>query len=127
MEKAGVSMIALIHAFALGVMLALASAGANAHVPENPGGDAIHGTSFAPHQYDLDCTMPAKGQHLHCHHASASPQATGPVPLDDDQPALISRPANIPAHSTDMVSAPAATGISIAGPPAFILFGNFRS
>ena len=124
-------MIVLIHAFALGVTLALASAGVNAHMPENPDRDAIHGTALDIHQHAFDCATAAEEQgqhHLHCHHASPHPQATGgPVQLDDDQPALVARPGVIPVYNASIGPALAVIHISITGPPRFILFGNFRS
>jgi hypothetical protein len=126
MKKAGTSLILLIHTVVLGVMFALASAGVYAHVPVNP--DRDQSVTFDAPLYELDCCMMlAQGQRLHCDHAPLPLQATGPAQSDDNQPALIALSTFHPTPVAGMVSALTTTDVSITGPPAFILFGNFRS
>jgi len=121
-------MVALAHAIVLGMIFAFASAGTLALAPANPGRDATHGTTFDKHPHEFDCTsFPGGGRRLHCHLTSTGTEATGPVRSLDDQPALVTCSAILPARSANMVSALAVTHIPIAGHPAYILFGNFRS
>ena len=126
MKKLGTSVIVLIHTFVWGAVLALASAGVYAHVPVNPDGEPS--VTFDTASYELDCCMMlAQGQHLHCDNAPPSPQANGPARLNDNQAALTAFSAFPLTPVAGLVSALGVTDISITGPPAFILFGNFRS
>lgn len=129
MKKFGVSVVALLQTMALAAIFVFASADAHAHTPGNSGDNAAHGPVFDKSPHELDCTSFIGGGHmLHCHLTSTGAEATGPVPpLDDDQPALVTCSVNLPAHNTDRVLTLAAIPVSIAGPPRFILFGNFRS
>jgi hypothetical protein len=91
--------------------------------------------SAASHQADAvmdsasgNHSAPAKAP-LHCHEKSPTPQATAltlePISPDQPLPVIDSAP---PLFRT--VVAPlnrSAARISIAGPPRFILFSNFRS
>ena len=66
---------------------------------------------------------------LHCHQKSPAPQATVLIlePVSPDHPPAAA--ANNPAPSTHTISLlnRCATRTPLAGPPRFILFGNFRS
>lgn len=65
---------------------------------------------------------------LHCHQKSPTPQAAAwaPEPTTPDQPQTILVGATHFAHARLSLNRNA-TRTTVAGPPPFILFGNFRS
>lgn len=131
MNMSGSRRMALLQALALMLALAFISANAYAHVPVNSGVHAGHGIMLHQFPHEIDCDSPAAGEKhhlLHCHMTSAGAEAPGPVPsLDDDQSALVSRTIDLPTIISNLLSTLAVTRVPITGPPAFILFGNFRS
>jgi hypothetical protein len=121
--------MALLQALAFMLALVFVPASAHAHTLPDSSGHAEHGTNFNQYPLDIDCdSQIAVGRHIHCHLRSTGAEAPGPVPsLDDDQPALVSRTTHLPALNTNLLSTLAVTRVPITAPPAFILFGNFRS
>lgn len=123
----------LLRAAAVLIALLFVPAGAYAHGIDDRAplaSDCVAATqSTAGYSSALDCcTLPASGQGLHCHLASAPAMATGQNPsLDDDQPVKAATAVLVLViQGLDRHSAPAAH-IPIAALPRFILFGNFRS
>ena len=129
MKKSGVSVVGLLQIMLLAAAFAFASADASAYAPANPGGNAARTGVPAKQPHELECaSFSGNGQRLHCHLKSTRPEATGPSrPLDDDQPALVAYPAASATHGAAMLPAPHPGRIPIAAPPAYILFGSFRS
>lgn len=66
---------------------------------------------------------------LHCHLKSPHAQASGPAQtsFEVDLPSLVLTVASAHARKTQMRSHAIPGRVPIAGPPRFILFGNFRS
>lgn len=107
-----------------------ASAGGLAHHAAKPATQAAanHQANAAKDSVPGLNSTPAETP-LHCHQKSPTPQATALVlesVSPDHSPTVI---ANIPGHSTDAISPLnlCAPRTPVAGPPRFILFGNFRS
>lgn len=107
-----------------------ASAGGLAHQAAKPATQAAanHQANAAKDSVSGLNNTPAETP-LHCHQKSPTPQATALVlesVSPDHPPTAI---ANIPGHSTDAISPLnlCAPRTPVAGPPRFILFGNFRS
>jgi hypothetical protein len=65
----------------------------------------------------------------HCHLESPHAQASGPAQtsLEVDLPSLALTAASVHAPKTELRSPAISARVPIAGPPRFILFGNFRS
>lgn len=129
MKKSGISIVALLQALALAALFAFAAGNAQAHTPQHSGANATYDTAFDGHQHAPDCTSFMGSEHrLHCHLTSTGAEATGPARLaDEDQPhVFVPGPAPIARHAA-IRSALAVTRIPIAGPPSYILFGNYRS
>lgn len=129
MKQPGALMVALLHAMAVIIVFVFTFASASAHTPNEPDGQTVSGTAFVKDSHKSKCTAIADaGQRLHCHLTLTKAEAAGQMRvLKDDHPALVTLSANPPARSTEADSALVVNNILIAGPPLFILFGNFRS
>ena len=92
------------------------------HSAANQQADAVMDTALGHH------SAPAEAP-LHCHEKSPIPQATAPVlePMFPDQPLLVIDSVPPPPGLTALPPNRSVARITIAGPPRFILFSNFRS
>ncbi|MFN7085231.1 MAG: hypothetical protein ACK4N4_01235 [Burkholderiales bacterium] len=108
-------------------LFAFAPASADTGMPVKKAGIAAHDTVSDSH--GLECaSFSGDGQRLYCHLKSANAEATGPSrPPDDGEAVLVAYPAASATHGAETLPALRVDRIPAAAPPAYILFGSFRS
>jgi hypothetical protein len=133
MPNASTKEFSLIRMIALAAMLFLApfsafAGGLEHHVAKPAGHSASHHQADVAMDSALEHYIAPAETPLHCHQKSPAPQATALIlgATSDQQPPFI---ASAPLRFAHAGSPPIRTAYRppVAGPPRFILFGNFRS